>query len=393
MMTLPVLRRSCMGALVVAILAGCDGDPAAIPSALLEISVSTAGAAFDPDGYVILRDGTEIYRRSRLIDFVRLSGHPGQSIELELTDVAANCRVDGGAHRTVTFVDGSMPRESFEIECAAPPGLESARLVFVTGPCTAYVTEGCDLHTLPMDGGEGRRLTDDGRSAQPAISADGSTIAFTRLDPGSGYPVTDVFAMDVDGASPRRITDEGNASDPSWSPDGTRVVYMVGDGYWTGQIRVRRLDEEASLSVPTPGLDWAPVWSPDGTRIAFSRWTDSEIGIYTMAPDGSDVVEVAAGGMGPVWSPASDRIAYQIDGSPFVIDLTAGTRTRLMSGSPDGGWRPTGWSPDGEWIALDQSSGWGWEGSDIFLLRIDDGMLVRVTLDGQSSSAVFVPGG
>lgn len=208
--------------------------------------------------------------------------------------------------------------------------------MFVTGPCAIFVVEGCDLYTLPLDAGEGRRLTGDGRSAQPAISADGSTIAFTRLSPGPGYWLTDVFAMDVDGGNSRRLTEEDLASDPSWSPDGTHIVYVIGDGYWTGQIHIRGLDEEASLSVPTPGLDWAPVWSPDGTRIAFSRWTDSESGIYTMAPDGSDVVEVAAGGMRPVWSPASDRIAYQINGSPFVIDVTAETRVR--AGAPRFRW-------------------------------------------------------
>jgi hypothetical protein len=53
-------------------------------------------------------------------------------------------------------------------------------------------------------------------------------------------------------------------------------------------------------------------------------------------------------------------------------------------------WTPTDWSSDGEWIALAGRREKGEE--DVYLLDVDDGTLLRVTLDRRSSSAVFLPG-
>jgi len=72
----------------------------------------------------------------------------------------------------------------------------------------------------------------------------------------------------------------------------------------------------------TPGqVEWDPLWSPDG-RLAFVRaplfiWDQDEL--IVVAPDGSDPVRVA-GGIDiylPAWSPDSSRIAF-VEGSSWV---------------------------------------------------------------------------
>ena len=388
-----VLRRACPGLVVLSLaVAGCDHDPAAIADTWLEINATTTGAAFDADDYVVLMDGVEIERRLGPMDTLWVPGEPGQTIELELTDVAGNCQVDGAPRRSVTLAEGSTTSASFAVHCVAPAGIEYARLVFATGSCSVYLMflmESCDLYTLPLDGSEGRLLTADGRSFQPAISADGSTIAFTRqsFDPGP-LPRADLYAVDVDGGNPRRITDDGLSWDPSWSPEGTRIVYVHGVMY-PDQLQIRRLDNEDVLSLQTSSMCEAPVWSPDGSRIAFSSWGGGSGGIYTVAPDGGEAVLVAARGHGAVWSPTSDRLAYEIDGSVYVIGLNDDAGTRLLPGSQLTPWTPTDWSPNGEWIALTRQTT---RGQDVYLLHVDDGNLVRVTLNHRSNSAVFLPG-
>jgi hypothetical protein len=62
--------------------------------------------------------------------------------------------------------------------------------------------------------------------------------------------------------------------------------------------------------------------------------------------------------------------------------------TLLLAGSQETTWTPTGWSSDGEWIAVTGRQG---EGEDVYLLRAD-GTMVRVTVDQRSSSAIFLPG-
>jgi Tol biopolymer transport system component len=351
-------------------------------SATLEISATTTGAAFDADDYVVLVDGVEIGHRLGLIDNISVSGEPGQTM-------------DGPPRRTVTLVDDSVTNASFAVHCVAPAGLEGARLVFATGSCDipgmmAYHGV-CDLYTLPLDGSEGRFLTTEGHSFQPAISADGSTIAFARQ---SSDWRTDVYAMDVDGKNPRPITDDGRSWDPSWSPDGTQIVRVYGLAYpgWPGELQIWRFDDEDASSLPLPTPAFAPAWSPDGNRIAFTGAGSGNI--FTIAPDGHDAAVLAVGGTGPVWSPASDRLAYGMAGSVFVIGLNGEAGTQLLPGGQETAWMPTDWAPNGRWIALTrrESAGNDVYLYDVYLLRVDDGTMVRVTQDHRSSSAVFVPG-
>lgn len=80
-----------------------------------------------------------------------------------------------------------------------------------------------DLYTLPIAGGQARRLT-DGRAydTQPRWSPDGRTIAFASDRSGSD----NIWTVAPDGSTPRAVTAErdGGLTAPSWSPDGEYLV-------------------------------------------------------------------------------------------------------------------------------------------------------------------------
>jgi len=119
------------------------------------------------------------------------------------------------------------------------------RLAYVSG-----TTEGGkDIFLLDLAGGGITQLTNTPTlyKAGIAFSPSGKQIAFTRIDPGQ---LEAIFVMNTDGTEVTRLSQ--------------------GEHY-----------------------DFLPRWSPDGKRIGFTSARDGSFGVYTMAADGSDVVDLS----------------------------------------------------------------------------------------------------
>jgi Tol biopolymer transport system component len=77
---------------------------------------------------------------------------------------------------------------------------------------------------------------------------------------------------------------------PRLSPDGTRIALSVGDqelDIWLWNLSRRTLTRLTFA----PANDGTPAWTPDGRRVIFSSEQSGPRNIYSMAADGTGVVE------------------------------------------------------------------------------------------------------
>ncbi len=208
--------------------------------------------------------------------------------------------------------------------------------------------DGIQVHKLPLDGGEARRVTDlprgvdafwwspDGarllvRTASRGATKDDDRRKRGRTDkpkpgeaPESDYHFVDrlgylyngkgyvyhltgqLWVVDIETAEARRLTDEpAGVGDAAWSPDGTEIVYTANlrrDHDLEPRAHLIVLDVESGQSRRLTGdlatFD-APVWLPDGRTIAaiggYLPDNFYTADLWLIAADGSDAGTRAGG--------------------------------------------------------------------------------------------------
>ena len=138
-----------------------------------------------------------------------------------------------------------------------------------------------DLWTVPVTGGEARRLTSHvGYEMFARYSPDGKTIAFTGEYDGN----REVYVIPAEGGEPRRVTwtstngrdNLGDRMGPNnivmgWSPDGKTILFRnrIGDGF-PGNLWTVSPDGSMPEKLPLPEGGFS-CWSPDGKRLAYNR--------------------------------------------------------------------------------------------------------------------------
>jgi len=198
-----------------------------------------------------------------------------------------------------------------------------------------------DIFLQRVGGQNATNLTQDSSAddTQPAMSPDEQLIAFRSERDHGG-----TFVMGATGESVRRLSDFGY--NPTWSPDGKEIALaaetIIDDpnnragfsSLWAVEVATgkRRLITGSDAMQPS--------WSPHGYRIAYWASRAGQRDIWTIRPDGSDVVRVTndtALSWNPVWSPDGTYLYFSSDrgGITNLWRISIDEKTGNTAGSPE----------------------------------------------------------
>jgi Tol biopolymer transport system component len=231
--------------------------------------------------------------------------------------------------------------------------------------------------------------TASGWEGEPAISPDGSFVAYVSEDAGNA----DIWLVDIEGRSPLQVTsDPASDFSPAWFPQGKTLAFVSdrsgSDDIW----KTSMLGGSATLLVPNAS---SPGISPDGRRIAFARvgpTGTTRIAVSAVdAPDEATFLTTDADGLwdhtDPSWSPDGTRIAYAAHNRLWLISASGGP-ARPLTPSAGIDSEPS-WSPSGEYIYFNSER----EGTTaLWRVPSDGGRLERVTPGIGSESSPSISG-
>lgn len=238
----------------------------------------------------------------------------------------------------------------------------------LTTPQVAYTGgAGGGIHLLDTTTGQITDFPAVGTDAQgPAISPDGTRIAFTRFQP---IATPHVLTMAVDGSDIRTCTSDTASWDisPHWSPDGRRLAFTrTPRNAYLWDIYTVRSDGSDLRRVTTDGRSHLLDWSPDGNRLLFARAdTLTRDVIYhtpmatlaTIAPDGTDTrvlfQETVAWFSGGDYSPDASHIVIADSRIPphlKVLNADGSNPHPLPDSTSFGSLDRCSWSPNGSAI-------------------------------------------
>lgn len=231
------------------------------------------------------------------------------------------------------------------------------------------------LYHVQDDGTQLERIVSSSNDSHPALSPDGSQVAFVS-DRGGGRQIY-VMPSDQKLSAQLLVPSSLPISEPCWSPDGKRLAYT---GYENGysQVFVFNLIEKKSLNLtqaarheghpfffpdgqlglvtgaeeasqivtmsgsgrrtltPSQGWNTAPSSSPDGQRIVFMSNRGQNPEIYSMSRWGADLRRLTqdpAYDTGPRYSPDGKKVVFWSDragGKQLFLMDTDGSNPRPL---------------------------------------------------------------
>jgi uncharacterized protein YjdB len=165
-----------------------------------------------------------------------------------------------------------------------------------------------------------RRVSaDTAQAVDPAVSPDGSRIAFVSTRDGTPH----IYVMDVDGTNVTRLTSDAQPdARPVFTADGEAIVFA---SQRTGkpQIWMVNLDGTGLKQLTTDSLSFSPAVSPDGGIIAYVSLRNKNYDIWLMSRDGSNQ---RAFTRSPAWRESEPR--FLRDGSlTYLVERQENGRT------------------------------------------------------------------
>lgn len=162
-----------------------------------------------------------------------------------------------------------------------------------------------------------------GKEFQPAISPDGSNIAFLWTHEGASEPRVWVKPT-IEGTPALAGAAGGHDSSPVWSPDGRSVAFLRSGSQATEVVMAEPGNPHerivASLTPPDYGMDYRMLdWSPDGRTLvaSHSRGPQHSLGLMLISASTGEVRQLtepsageAFGDVDPRFSPDGESISF-----------------------------------------------------------------------------------
>lgn len=181
------------------------------------------------------------------------------------------------------------------------------------------------IYVMPLSGRELRPVTEASPSYLHGWSPDGSTLAYCAERNGE----FDIYTIPVEGGEERRLTDAPGLNDgPEYSPDGRQIWFNF---VRTGLMQIWRMTPDGSVQTRVTFHEdlncWFPHLSPDGRKVAYIAYhkgdvepgdhpANQNVEIHLMDPDGTEDTVLCSlfGGQGTLnvnsWSPCGKRLAF-----------------------------------------------------------------------------------
>ena len=246
----------------------------------------------------------------------------------------------------------AAPATAAPVQAAQSTGLEGT-LVFQTG-------QGGAIYTYDLATGEQWPLT---TGFDPAISPDGSTVAFARIGNDAG-----LYLIDSDGSNERQIYSGPEViASPKWSEDGSEIVFS----YATSSRACR--DVGGGTCVSDEEFETRRFKDADPNDYPLVTVYTYDLGVVAADGSGFHSLGALASARAPDWRSAG--IVYESSAGLQVIQDEAGATSSLVAHDP---LKPAYKDPDwaGGHIVFQQQGASHWE---IWAVGADGAGMVALT--------------
>ncbi|MDH3403794.1 MAG: hypothetical protein OES32_08185 [Acidobacteriota bacterium] len=299
------------GTMIFVLLGAACRDVATPPSATAA-EVSTEAETWSPEKadllFVSNRDGnSEIYiLRGSSSEWVNLTRDPAGDNWPEWSPdgrrIAFQSRRTGNLDIWVMNADGSDPvrlTDDPEHDYLPSWSPDGERITFTSWRSEPGDAERANhIYVMNADGSDPHRLFPESpdTSAGVVSSSDGSFFVATRK---IGEQGSDVFLVEPDGEIRARLTDdEASNGAPALSPDGSRIAFYAETEAGSELVLVN-LDGSGRRSLATGRRSWYPRWSPDGKWLVYTAakpgGDDADLDVLAIPVDGGEPLLLAGG--------------------------------------------------------------------------------------------------
>ncbi len=251
-----------------------------------------------------------------------------------------------------------------------------------------------EIWVMDPDGKNQKQITHyNSTSIEPAVSPDGTKIAFTsyaHFNPG-------IFVFSVDPVRDLRFYNQGASvnSSPSFTPDGKQIVYSSSAGRCC-RIFIANLDGTGFRPVSSlSSIDTEPKVNPKtGRDIVFTSGRSGPQQVYEMTIDGGNIQRLTDGtgeAGNPAWHPDGQRIAYAWTRgyaagawNVFILDIASRQYTQLTHG--EGRNEHPCWAPDGKHLVFASTRGGR---PQIYTMLADGTQVKALTTAGHNERPVW----